>query len=307
MAAPVRNIAAPIRNMAAPIRNMAAPINEKMTTPINGKMAAPINGKTARSIYDYEFVDDLDLDLSCIEFHYNKFKNAVKIEQCGHTFCEDCFNKMKATAEENFLDFRCPFDQQKIDTTRVSKLDSKKPRSMNLDVKCPNYGAVCNFTGDIYDVWAHEKACGEKKGTLLNRLTLLESSQMIAVKDRQIGSLYLQVVERNKEIQNLKKQINNNNEDNQNRKRKYQKLLSEDLDKHRKEQKKQFKENNKRFEDYQKQSEEYNKQFQDNVKHLNEYMEEMKKRFEDQNKHSLENINRFEDQINQREISTSKL
>jgi len=47
--------------------------------------------------YDYEFIEVLPDDMTCTLCHF-AYKHPVQIEDCGHTFCKECFNQMKGHA-----------------------------------------------------------------------------------------------------------------------------------------------------------------------------------------------------------------
>jgi len=192
--------------------------------------------------YDYDFIEVLPDDLTCTLCHF-AYKQPVQIEDCGHTFCKECFNQMKDHNETNSLDLCCPLDREKIDVTRVFKDKSDERRVLNLMVKCPNFGDKCGWTGELREVLIHEKTCCKKEKVLTDafvmelkqlviRVTELESKvktneHQLVAKDLQIEIQRKQLEEQNKHIESLSSkmkdlasQIKNQNKtiDNQNKK-----------------------------------------------------------------------------------------
>jgi len=127
--------------------------------------------------YDYEFVTDLSEDLICTLCHF-AFKNPVQIEECGHIYCQVCFQQLKDHAENNCTELLCPLDRQIIDVTRVFKDKFNERRVLNLTVKCKNYGDECNWTGELRQALEHETSCC-KNDTMLNNSFEVKFEQLI--------------------------------------------------------------------------------------------------------------------------------
>jgi len=126
--------------------------------------------------YDYEFIEVLPDDLTCTLCHF-AYKEPVQIEDCGHTFCKECFHRMKDHNEANSLDLCCPLDREKIDVTRVFKDKSDERRVLNLMVKCQNFGDKCDWTGELREALIHEKSCC-KKEKMLTGAFVMEMKQL---------------------------------------------------------------------------------------------------------------------------------
>jgi len=176
--------------------------------------------------YDFEFIEDLPEDLTCILCHY-ALKNPVQIEDCGHTFCKLCFHEMKDHASTNSTDFCCPLDRQVIDITRVFKNKADERKVLNLNVKCRYYVDGCDWIGELRNALEHEAKCCKNKTNkdksfeielqqLLNRMIELESK--MKTNEENLVEKERQITDQNKEIQNQTKLIENQNKkiDNQN-------------------------------------------------------------------------------------------
>jgi len=232
-------------------------------------------------VYDYEFIEVLPDDLTCTLCHF-AYKHPVQIEDCGHTFCKECFNQMKDHAVANFLDLCCPLDRQKIDVARVFNVKSEERRVLNLMVKCPNFGDKCDWTGELREVLIHETTCckndtmfteafGMELKQMLNRMKeletkvmtneqkLVEKDKQIVDQNKQIEDLKKQNEDQNEEIKSLQKHINNNSDVNQ--------------DMHIEDQNKKIADQNKEIEDQNIQ-----------IKNQKIQMEQLSKQMEDQNK-----------------------
>jgi len=176
--------------------------------------------------YDFEFIEDIPEDLTCTLCHY-ALKNPVQIEDCGHTFCEDCFHLTKDHASANSLEFCCPLDRQVVDIGRVFKNKADERKVLNLKVKCRYFKDECEWIGELKNALEHVSKCSKKKTIidktsevelkqLLNRMKELESKLQaneenvkinvtkLAEKDRQIENLKVQVENQSKEIVNLR-------------------------------------------------------------------------------------------------------
>jgi len=224
--------------------------------------------------YDYEFIEVLPDDLTCTLCHF-AYKQPVQIEECGHTFCKECFNQMKDHNAANFLDLCCPLDRQKIDVARVFNVKSEERRVLNLMVKCPNFGTECDWTGELREVLIHEKTCC-KKETVLTDAFVMELKQLIirvaeleskvkanehelAEKNQQIEIQRKHSEEQNKHIESLSNKIKdlasqiknqNKTKDNQNKQIKNQtKQQGENQSKKIENQKKHIEDQNKKIED----------------------------------------------------------
>jgi len=183
--------------------------------------------------YDFEFIEDIPDDLTCTLCHY-ALKNPVQIEDCGHTFCEDCFNRTKDHASANALEFCCPLDRQVIDIGRVFKNKADERKVLNLKVKCRYFEDDCEWIGELRNALEHESKCSKNKTIidktsevelkqLLNRMAELESKlqaneenvkinvKKLAEKDRQIENQNQQIENQSKQIENQNKQIENQN------------------------------------------------------------------------------------------------
>ena len=51
--------------------------------------------------YDADFVNELPEELACIVC-YHALKKPVQIADCGHRFCETCFEQLKIHAERKW-------------------------------------------------------------------------------------------------------------------------------------------------------------------------------------------------------------
>jgi len=127
--------------------------------------------------YDYDFIKVLPEDLTCTLCHF-AYKQPLQIEECGHTFCKECFNQTKDHAVANSLDLCCPLDRQKIDVARVFNVKSEERRVLNPMVKCPNFGDKCDWTGELREVLIHEKTCC-KNETMLTDVFVMELKQLL--------------------------------------------------------------------------------------------------------------------------------
>jgi len=242
--------------------------------------------------YDYEFIEKLPDDLTCTLCHF-AYKHPLQIEDCGRTFCEDCFNQLKDHAVKNSLDLCCPIDRQKIDIARVFRDKSDERRVLNLMVKCPYYDARCDWTGELREVLIHELTCSKNETTLhkelkqlLNSMTELESQvkttkQKLNEKDEQIKEQEKQIKEQEKQIKELEKQI-------------------KELEKQIKEQEKQIKEQEKQIKEQEKQIKEQEKQIKEQEKQIKEQekqIKEQKKQIKELNEHQDHQIENLQKQI----------
>jgi len=258
--------------------------------------------------YDYEFLEDLLDDLTCTLCHF-AYKQPVQIEDCGHTFCKECFNQMNDHAVANFLDLCCPLDRQKIDVARVFNVKSEERRVLNLMVKCPNFGDKCDWTGELREVLIHENTCcknetmftkafGIELKQMLNRMTELESKmetneQKIAEKDEQVLKQNMLIQDQNKEIEDLKKQNENQNKEI----KELQKQMNNNSDifiveMQREDQNKKIVDQNKKIEDQNGKIVNQNKKIEDQ----NGKIVDQNKKIEDQNKKIRDQNNQIIDQ-----------
>jgi len=174
--------------------------------------------------YDFEFIEDIPDDLTCTLCHY-ALKTPVQIEDCGHTFCEDCFNRTKDHAFANSLEFCCPLDRQVIDIGRVFKNKADERKVLNLKVKCRYFVDECEWIGELRNALEHVSKCSKNKTILdktsevelthlLNRMIELESKLQTNEENVKINVTKLvekdrQIENQNKEIENQKKQVEN--------------------------------------------------------------------------------------------------
>jgi len=161
--------------------------------------------------YDYKFMQDLSDDLICVLCNF-ALKDPLQIEDCGHRFCEECYQQMKEYAEKNSLELCCPLDRQKITNSHVFKDKATGRTILNLPVKCPNFDDDnCSWIGELRNVMVHEINCQESsaKGVesfdvefkrLINRLVKLE----MKVKNNEE-----QLIEKDKLIETQSKRIKN--------------------------------------------------------------------------------------------------
>jgi len=196
--------------------------------------------------YDFEFIEDIPDDLTCTLCHY-ALKNPVQIEDCGHTFCEDCFNRTKDHASANALEFCCPLDRQVIDIGRVFKNKADERKVLNLKVKCRYFGDDCEWIGELRNALEHVSECSKnttiidksselEMKQLLNRMTELESKLQTNEENVKINVTKLvekdrQIENQNKEIENQKKraEMQNKQVENQNKQMENQSKQIQDL------------------------------------------------------------------------------
>jgi len=177
--------------------------------------------------YDFEFIEDIPDDLTCTLCHY-ALKNPVQIEDCGHTFCEDCFNRTKDHASANSLEFCCPLDRQVINIGRVFKNKADERKVLNLKVKCRYFVDECEWIGELRNALEHASKCSKNKTIidktseelmqLLNRMTELESKlqaneETVKINVKKLVEKDRQIENQNKKIENQNKQMENQNKE----------------------------------------------------------------------------------------------
>lgn len=225
--------------------------------------------------YDYKYISEVAEDLICSLCHF-PFKHPVHIEECGHIYCNECFQQTKDHAEANALDFCCPLDRQKIDVTRVFKDKLHERKIFSLKVECRNHADGCSWTGELRDAIDHEEKCGKNKKLKLERFEVKLKTMSSCLKDLtlQVKCHEQRLEEKDKQIYNQNKQIENYSKHFEDQKKRIENCS------------KQLEEQHKLIENHKKQMENCNKQIDDQniliekqMKQLENYGEQL----EDQN------------------------
>jgi len=155
--------------------------------------------------YDFEFIEDLPEDLTCMLCHF-ALKNPVQIESCGHTFCEDCYDQMKDHAAALSTDFCCPLDRQMININRVFNNKADERKVLNLKVKCRYYVDECDWIGELRDA-SRDKTFQIDMIQLLNRMTEIECK--LQINEQKVKANEQKLAEKDQLIENQNKQIEN--------------------------------------------------------------------------------------------------
>jgi len=162
--------------------------------------------------YDYLFVETLSEDFTCVFCHL-ALKNPLQVEDCGHIFCKGCFGQMKQNAETNSEDLCCPLDREKIDPTHVFKDKATERRVLNLNVKCPNFGDKCEWSGELREVKEHEATCLNKNTVIEIVASVRELKQLMNRMDEQLVEKNRLIENQSQEIRNLSEQLENQSEE----------------------------------------------------------------------------------------------
>jgi len=135
-----------------------------------------------------------------------------QIEECGHIYCQVCYQQLKDYAENNGAELLYPLDRQNIDVTRVFKDKFNERRVLNLKVKCKNFGDECNWTGELRHALEHETSCCKNETMLINsfeqliyRMTKIELS--VKCHEQKHAEKDIQIKYQNEQIENQQKQI----------------------------------------------------------------------------------------------------
>ncbi|XP_047136085.1 TNF receptor-associated factor 4 isoform X1 [Hydra vulgaris] len=104
--------------------------------------------------YDEFFVDTLPNDLKC-PVCFLVLRHPIQIEECGHRFCESCFNRLERQQGILF----CPLDRKVIDLDKIF-LDKAANRAiLSSPVKCRYFERECDWVGDLRSIDNHITSC----------------------------------------------------------------------------------------------------------------------------------------------------
>jgi hypothetical protein len=79
--------------------------------------------------------------------------NDPHIDDCGHTFCLSCIEKLIQYSS------RCPFSRRNLECSTPKPNLVVRSLLENLSVRCPSLSDSCNWTGKYLQLAAHESEC----------------------------------------------------------------------------------------------------------------------------------------------------
>ncbi|XP_057302613.1 TNF receptor-associated factor 4-like [Hydractinia symbiolongicarpus] len=145
--------------------------------------------------YDYFFASSVPVDLTCVVCH-SAMRDPVQIVNCGHRFCNLCYEKIKQHSLTRCVDLCCPLDREVIDPTKVFADKAAQRNIFDLIVKCSNHQQGCTWSDELRNIEAHMRNDCEYQ------MVECEHSDCKASMERRLLAQHILVCHDHKDVQN---------------------------------------------------------------------------------------------------------